>query len=298
MAETRRRDSTPINDMRHRRSGERSLTPGGRNRVQVPPEVREGRDLAEKLVVEAEQFKASVQPPKGDNNSISATFQNLRAPELIRFIAENDDDDFFHLTCHVEAGLRRKIELGEFIDLDRLLPRTRTQVLKGEQAMQQFVTKSGATYWGPPERDSRITNVRRWEQAFRIYAAIFCNANPGRASEIFQYVYVINTAAVSFAWENVYFYDVTFRQLMAEKPNRSWAKTYTQLWNLAMCDHLPKNNGNSFNSFQEGGGQSSVSTGSNWKDRCCWRYNKGNKCKKWNCRYDHRCKVLWLMGYA
>ena len=26
-----------------------------------------------------------------------------------------------------------------------------------------------------------------------------------------------------------------------------------------------------------------------WRDRCCWRYNRGNRCKKWNCNYDHRC---------
>ena len=33
------------------------------------------------------------------------------------------DDDFFHLTCHIEPALFQKIERGEFVDLDKLLPK-------------------------------------------------------------------------------------------------------------------------------------------------------------------------------
>ena len=32
----------------------------------------------------------------------------------------------FHLTCHIEPNLKRKIENGEFIDLDKLLPKDNT----------------------------------------------------------------------------------------------------------------------------------------------------------------------------
>ena len=266
----RRHESTPVHN------------PG---RSLVRPEVIEGREQADAMVAEAERFKASVQPLRGEFPGVQ---------DLMKCLADNDDDDFFHLTCHVDEALRSKIEKGEFVDLDRLLPKTRTQIMHDDQLLQQFVNKNGSTYWGPPEKESRISNVRRWEQAFRVYAAIYSKANPDRASEIWQYVYVINTASASYAWENVYFYDFTFRQLMAEKPNRSWAKTYTQLWNLAMCDHLPKggpgnfqgqdknHNNNTNSSFNSG-------TSGNWRDRCCWRFNKGNKCKKWSCRYDHRC---------
>ena len=244
----------------------RSATPAR----SIRPEVEEGRRMADKLILDAERFKASVLPPKGNDNND------------VRYL--EDDDEFFHLTCHIDTTLKKRIAGGEFVDLDRLLPKSRTQIMRDDQPLQQFINKNGATYWAPPDRDSRITNVRRWEQAFRIYAAIYSRANPNRAVEIWQYVYVINTAAASFAWENVYYYDVTFRQLMAERPERSWGKTYNQLWNLAMCDHLPKSN--NFVPASRGG-ESSGQT--NWKDRCCWRYNKGNKCKKWNCRYDHRC---------
>ena len=307
-------DRIRVQQSEHRRDQDsrgRSATPAqnqtsSRTQPQVRPEVQEGQELADQMVRDAERFKASVLPPKGNSsnnlNAIMGKLKDGNFPSLESFLkclAANDDDDFFHLTCHVDAALKEKIEKGDFVDLDRLLPKTRTQTMHDDQLLQQFVSKNGSTYWGPPERESRISNVRRWEQAFRVYAAIYCNANPDRSAEIWQYVYVINTATVSCVWENVYFYDFTFRQLMAEKPNRSWAKTYTQLWNLAMCDHLPKNNNNSFQSFdrnQDRGASNSNNSfstqngsGSSWRDRCCWRFNKGSRCKKWNCRYDHRC---------
>ena len=33
------------------------------------------------------------------------------------------DDDFFHLTCHIEPNLIHKIEKGEFVELEKLLPK-------------------------------------------------------------------------------------------------------------------------------------------------------------------------------
>ena len=37
-----------------------------------------------------------------------------------------EDDEFFHLTCHVEASMKQKIERGEFIELDKLLPKVKS----------------------------------------------------------------------------------------------------------------------------------------------------------------------------
>ena len=90
----------------------------------------------------------------------------------------------------------------------------------------EIVSRGGETFILPIDKDSKITNVRRWEQAFRIYAVIYSQANPHRAAEIWQYVYVINSAAATYVWENVANYDYTFRQLMACNPNRSLANMY------------------------------------------------------------------------
>ena len=135
-------------------------------------------------------------PPQGKQNNVST----INFEELIQSVMENDDDQFFHLTCHVDGVLQEKIENGEFVDLEKLIPKTRNQVLgvgNDEQHMQ-LVTKGRLSYWVPADRDCKITNVHKWEQAFRIYAAIYCKAKPHRASEIWQYIYVINSVAAAY----------------------------------------------------------------------------------------------------
>ena len=154
------------------------------------------------------------------------------------------DDDFFHLTCFIDPGLILKIEKGEFVELEKLLPRDRNSFTKGggTENRLEWVQRDGSTYLvAVGNKDHKITGIRRWEQAFRVYATIYCAANPQRAKEIWQYIAVINTAASAYVWDNVYNYDITFRHLMAFNPNRSWAVTYNQMWNLSMRDPLPKN---------------------------------------------------------
>ena len=112
----------------------------------------------------------------------------------------------------------------------------------------ELVSRGGETFIMPVENsDHKITNVRKWEQAFRIYAAIYSQANPHRSAEIWQYVFVINSAASTYTWENVSNYDYTFRQLMAVNPSRNWSNIYLQMWNLTMRDTIPRS-GNDFNS--------------------------------------------------
>ena len=244
--------------------------------------------MMKQLVVKAEQFKVTVEPPKGitaDQNTHVPGGQVNEFEQILKKLLDNDDDEFFHLTCHIDSNLKSKIEKGEFVDLERLLPKTRAQIVSEDQKMQ-FVNRDGASFWIPADRESKINGIRKWDQAFRIYAAIYSKHNPNRAAEIWQYIHVINTAAASYTWENVCYYDLTFRRLMHEKPHRSWAKMYIQVWNLAMCDPILKNtNKQGYTNFHS----NSNSTHSDWRDRCCWRFNRGEKCKKWNCRFDHRC---------
>ena len=195
----------------------------------------QSKDRADQCLIEAKQFKASVAQPKGISGVFDHFAQEHELTKLIKLLLENNDDEFFHLTCHVDSGLKAKIEKGQYVDLERLLPRSRSQIMSDEQRMQ-FIYKDGASFLVPAEKDNKISEIRRWDQAFRIYATIYCKANPNRSAEIWQYIYVINTAASSYAWENVAYYDLTFRQLMGERPNCNWGKTYNQLWNLAMCE--------------------------------------------------------------
>ena len=157
------------------------------------------------------------------------------------------DDDFFHLMAHIDPLLKQKIERGEFVDLDKLLPRDWINALNrySDDSRMEWVQRDGGMFLVPARRESRITGFRKWEQAFRMYATIYCSENPHRAREIWQYVSIINTASSAYVWENVYSYDITFRQLMAFNPSRSWAVTYNQMWNLSMREPLHKSkNGN------------------------------------------------------
>ena len=76
-----------------------------------------------------------------------------------------------------------------------------------------MVNRGGQTFWilVTNREESSITNYVHWEQAFRVYMNIFIKAHPGRASELLEYNHIIEIAASTFPWENVYHYDREFR---------------------------------------------------------------------------------------
>ena len=239
------------------------------------PGYDDAKKRADRAVLEAERFKASIANPPGIE--IQDKFQNPIDPPVNTFIMggsmgnneqiqNNDspraigtglsDDDFFHLTCHIDAKIRQKIEQGGFIDLDLLLPKEKNGSFdrfgsedKVSGTPMQWVQNEQGTFLMPARKQSKINGFRRWEQAFRIYATLYCSANPNRSREIWQYISVINTAASAYIWDNVYNYDIIFRQLMEFNPARSWAVTYNQMWNLSMREPLQK----TFKSLQSNG---------------------------------------------
>ena len=151
----------------------------------------------------------------------------------------------------------------------------------------ELLSRGGETFILPADSGNKITNVRKWEQAFRIYAAIYSQASPTRASKIWQYVYVINSAVSTYHWDNISSYNYMFRQLMACNPMRNWSNIYHQMWNLTMRDVIPKNPsyGDSFGNRKDKkkGGRKS---GANH----CRAFNRGEKCKyDPNCPYPKRC---------
>ena len=218
------------------------------------------------------------------------------------------DDDSFHLTCHIEPSLIHKIEKGEFVELDKLLPKLGG--FKGDDNRLEWVQHDGGTYLVPASRDNKITSIRRWEQAFRAYATIYCGTNPHQSKEIWQYISVINTVAASYSWDKVYNYDITFRHLMAFNPSHSWAVTYNQMWNLSMRDPLPKHSHNAGQRFNNSsysghatnkgvGSTNSASGSKKKKPDYCWNFNKGIKCKFGKgCKFIERCSFWDLPNHG
>ena len=268
----------------------------------------------DQLLLQAEKFKAKVDAPKGRcQNSLLMPYDydQLRSKFVtdeglgpidneIMFLRNFDqDDEFFHVTSQIDQSLRAKIERGEYIDLERLLPRDRFSTnVRGHDEINkqlfQLITQGTSNYLSPPDRSgNKINNVKKWDQAFRVFGAIYTQANPSRASEIWQYVHIIHTAASTNPWDSVAFYDITFRELMASKPWRSWGKIYSQGWNMAFHNSNTAygnyaNNGHSSNGHSSNRQQFQQSK--DWKDDCCWLFNK-NRCKKSSndCKYHHRC---------
>ena len=169
------------------------------------------REVTDRIILESEKFKAQLVAPKGMPSKIDSNIELLRKLD--------NDDDFFHTSCHIEPGLRQTIEQGEFVDLDKLLPSDKGVGTSMTQDNRLgLVYEDGEAFLAPAKKVNKINSIRKWDTAFRVYSTIFSEANPLRASELLQYVQVIHLAAANNPWENVAFYDYTFRQLMATKP--------------------------------------------------------------------------------
>ena len=299
---------------------------GGTNSGDLPDSER----TTDQLLLQAEKFKACVEAPKGMNNGNSLLmpydYDRLRDRFItdeglgpidreIMFLRNFDqDDEFFHITSQIDPGMKNRIERGEYIELERLLSKDRFSGGMREdlnKQLFQLISQGTNSYLTTPDHRNggKIHSIKKWDQAFRVYAAIYTQANPGRSGEIWQYVYIIHTAAASNPWENVAHYDITFRELMASKPWRSWGKIYAQGWNMAFNNNNLSGHGHNTNygsmngqgsSNSNRGNQNNNSQSNSWKDDCCWRYNK-NKCTRTSneCRYDHRCTHCagWYHSY-
>ena len=155
---------------------------------------------AERTVIEAEKFRANIaapdqgmellqllhgnQPDRNLNDQIHMghqpqieNTQNLIPNNIPNIGVGVSDDDFFHLTCHIDPTLIHKIEKGEFVELEKLLPKERLS-RTGEENRLEWVQREGGTFLVPAQKDAKISSFHRWEQAFRAYVTIYCSANP------------------------------------------------------------------------------------------------------------------------
>ena len=172
------------------------------------------RQAAKERVLAAEKYRASVEPPKGKSPNISPNmlqvFNALVNGEAtgVNYIDKipkknlnGIDDKFWYVACHIEDSLKEKIRRGEFVELEKLLPRNDGQHLpssaynENDERKMSLVSKGGETYFTPVSTKRSIYNLDTWDHAFRVYSAIYSKANPTKAAEITQYVHTIHYAA-------------------------------------------------------------------------------------------------------
>ena len=254
------------------RSDSRSASTGNREERPLTSEDELRRKLdqeAEDYVITSEKFKVVAEHPPSGNNFDSKYDYAM-------------DDEFLHTTCHVEETAVEKIAKCGFIELPKLRNKVLRKIWLNDKPRLELVNNDGKPYFvNTEDKDNQITNVKAWEQAFRVYIMVFSKANPHRSAEILQYLDTIIHAAGSFIWENVAQYDYAFRKLMERHPNRSWARTHHQMWMYFLRDHIPNTS--------RGSGSASQSH-KTWKEITCWRYNR-NKCNKKDCKCEHRCSI-------
>ena len=76
----------------------------------VDKELEETNQRTDRLIVEAEKFHAAIDKPKeGMMNEVVLSKQFGAGCGL-------SDDEFFHLTCHIDKSLQEKIERGDYVD--------------------------------------------------------------------------------------------------------------------------------------------------------------------------------------
>ena len=236
------------------------------------------QNRADEVILEAERRRASLLAPMG------MLPNEFTVPPVDYNFSDDGANNFLHVSCHMETTASQKIMKGGFLEIEKLVPRNKS-IKSSEEGSLQMINREGKTYLVPSssQENVKVTNFGKWEQGFRVYVAIYSKANPMRAAEIYQYIHTIHLASQSFIWDNVMYYDYYFRKNMEQNPQRSWAKTHTQLWTLSMRELIIRyNNSNNGNTNKVRQGE--------WKDICCWRYNR-NQCKKAakDCKYEHKC---------
>ena len=72
------------------------------------------REDAQKMVLQAENYKAELAP---EGRSVVNQIKDL--------LQSKADDEFFHVTCHIDDSVRERIKRGEFVELEKLLLKNR-----------------------------------------------------------------------------------------------------------------------------------------------------------------------------
>ena len=244
---------------------------------------------AEKLLRDAEQSKARIFDVPGNifNHSLDAS--KLQAAII--------DDSYLTMGANIDQGLKQKIQASEYIDLGKLLPRNLVQ--SSEDHRMEMVNKGGLTYWVPmsDRENSAVSSYIKWEQAFRVFTNIYAQTHPTRVTELLQYNHVIETAAATFQWENVYRYDKEFRLHMSLFPERNWGIILQQAWTLCMKNvnhhHQSGNGAQGSNSSKRDNQQSSGG-----RKKICFKFNQGICQFGFNCKFEHKCGICGKYGHG
>ena len=191
------------------------------------------KEQAEQLVLEAEKSRALMYDIAGKHN---VQFPTQVAFQQISLM----DQDYQMIDVHLDNHLKQRIWAFEYTDLSRVLSQGRN-VFEEEGQRLEFINKNGSTYLSPATDKGDVTAISsyfKWEQAFRICSNVLTSKFPHKATKSLQYNHTIQTASMTYVWENVYSYDKEFRYHISRHPLRSWSVILQQAWTMLIKDRL------------------------------------------------------------
>ena len=254
---------------------------------QIRHQIEQNRQIeqkSDKLIRDAEVAKAQIYEVAGKSiQPINGQWGQEMLSALI-------DENYKLVGSHVEEYIQQKILNNEFVDFAQLLPWNRPATNEFDQKLHIYA-KGGEISLAPAvDRNNCINSYLKWEQVFRVFSDIYTSKFTNRAGKLIQYNHIIHTASLSFAWENVYLYDVEFRLHMSKNPLRNWGVILQQAYTMFIKDRQ---------NFAGTAREHGTPTSSNNKSKkLCYSFNRGKCSYGSKCHFDHRCGMCGKFGHG
>ena len=101
-------------------------TSRGQGEQELDASVQIAKGKLSQMIINAEKFKETLHTLPGNialpnnNQVVVSRLQNIPVDYSL-----DVDDQFFHIMCHIDEGIPAKIMRGEYMDLEKLLPKSR-----------------------------------------------------------------------------------------------------------------------------------------------------------------------------
>lgn len=191
------------------------------------------------------------------------------------------------LGAHVSQKVREQIWNNDMIDLSSLLP---------SQSMEDSVYFTVApniltVQSKPPVKSKFPLSFYKWNEAFRIYMAIYIEKHKSEAAHMLKYMSIIQDLYEMKGAQAFRTYDQSFRLLRRNNP-LPWQKPVEELVTKAINLKRPflVQNHSKHNYPYVPFKQDKPISPNNDRDGTCHQYNAYQSCNRQNCTFRHICK--------
>lgn len=187
-----------------------------------------------------------------------------------------------------------KIKESKYVGLALLLTENKLDEDGNLSGAFEMVECAGEWKLKPKTKIHEIDSFDKWIRAFSIYMSIYLEAFPNKGVQMAKYIYHIMNGNNLYEWAAVYKYDINFRNLIEENPDKSWAEVEIELWEInvmihqrsALVDCKEEKRVNNAKLYRYTAQEAEE----------CRNYNSGF-CTRFSCRYIHACMRCGKLGH-